>query len=159
MYYNFNNFPLTRQRLKRLSFLVCSSSWENIRFRFRFRQCTEPNPCDVKSKGIRIAIDANHQCLSFSLVWINPGSYLFSFLMPKVLIAPNSLIWLVRRDLTPVLNCRITIVEIWSDLLKLMHVTPRGGRQLPSRWLKLNNLHSHVDLIRNSNDSNVYTDN
>jgi hypothetical protein len=37
------------------------------------------------------------------------------------------------------------MVKICSDSdFKLTHVTPRGGRQLPSPWLKLetNNLHS-----------------
>jgi hypothetical protein len=28
-------------------------------FRFRFRRCTEPNPEDRRSEGIRIANDAN----------------------------------------------------------------------------------------------------
>ena len=27
-------------------------------------------------------------------------------------------------------------------VISVQHVTPRGGRQLPSYWLKLNNLHS-----------------
>jgi hypothetical protein len=36
-------------------------------FHYRVR-CTEPNPYDAKSKGIRIAIDANHQMF---IVFIN----------------------------------------------------------------------------------------
>jgi hypothetical protein len=55
------------------------------------------------------------------------------------------------------------MVKISSDSIFKgnTHVMPRGGRQLLSRWLKLeiNNLHSHVDLISNYNVGNMYTDN
>jgi hypothetical protein len=55
---------------------------------------------------------------------------------------------------------KISSDSIFKNIAGNTHVTPRGGRQLPSRWLKLeiNNLHSHVDLISNCNEGNVYTD-
>ena len=64
----FNNFLLTNfpETKSAFSFFVCSSSCERtIRFRFRFRRCTEPNPEDPRSEGIRIAIDANHRVFRF----------------------------------------------------------------------------------------------
>jgi hypothetical protein len=52
-----------------------------VKEHFRFRRCcTEPNPCDDKSKGIRIAIDANHRVFIFVLDFIQVNQ----FLMPKV---------------------------------------------------------------------------
>jgi hypothetical protein len=79
------------------------------------------------------------------------------FLMPKVLIASNSLIWLVRVDLTPVLSCRINDGKdqyrfkenlSWHTWRHVV-LTPRFGRVEKLR---------HVNLINNYNVSNVYTD-
>jgi hypothetical protein len=59
----FNNFLLTRQRLKTASFshfLVLER--EHSFPIFVFRRCTEPNPKDPRSEGIRIATDA--KCFS-----------------------------------------------------------------------------------------------
>ncbi len=97
-YHKFNNFLLTRQRLKRLSFFffVCSSSCERTHsFPNSFPNCKafaapSPNP---KTPGPRASASPTTpiaKCLSCLLVWINPGSYFNQFLMPKVLIAPNS---------------------------------------------------------------------
>jgi hypothetical protein len=54
----------------------------------------------------------------------------------------------------------MTMVKISSDLKKFdyfesTHVTPRG---LPPRFGRVEKLR-HVNLIKNYNDSNVYTDN
>jgi hypothetical protein len=48
---------------------------------FVSRRCTEPNPEDPRSEGIRIAIDANHRVFRFfvlDFIQVN------QFLMPKV---------------------------------------------------------------------------
>jgi hypothetical protein len=79
-------------------------------------------------------------------------------LISFIRIASNSLIWLVRVDLTPVLNCRNDDVKDqfrFEENFKLTHVTPRG---LPPRFGRVEQLR-HVNLIRNSNVGNVYTDN
>ena len=67
-YIFFNNFLLTRQRLKRLYFLIFPVLVKE-QFSFRFRRCTEPNPEDRRSEGIRIAIDANQ--FQMFIVFIN----------------------------------------------------------------------------------------
>ncbi len=55
------------------------------------------------------------------------------------------------------------MVKISSDqIFKSQGITARDAtwREATSvTWLKLNNLHSHVDLISNCNVGNVYTDN
>ena len=57
------------------------------------------------------------------------------------------------------------MVKIRTDLIfrktlfrELKHVTPRGGGFGFRHLVKVKNLHSHVDLIIDSNVGNVYTD-
>jgi hypothetical protein len=81
--FSYNNFLLTRQRLKTaLFFLIFLVLVRTICFQIRFVDAPSPAPCFVKD--IRIAIDAIFKCLSFSLTWISPGSKFIQFLMPKV---------------------------------------------------------------------------
>ncbi len=79
----FNNFLLTRQRLKTALFSHFSSSCEN---QICFRCCPEPSPLFfVRSKDIRIANDANRQM--FFIVFVDQDQSRFrfdQFLMPKV---------------------------------------------------------------------------
>ncbi len=87
-YYNFNNFPLTRQRLKTVYFLIFLVLVRTNRFRFpNFVSVAAPSPTP-KTAGPRASASpstpTNFKCLSCLLVWINPGSYFNQFLMPKV---------------------------------------------------------------------------
>ena len=138
----FNNFLLTRQRLKRLYFLI-----------FLVRTIVSvvaPSPHFARSYPHR-----HQRHLMFIIVIVDQSRFRFNQFYR---IAPNSLIWLVRVDLTPVLSCRINDGKDQFRFEEILSWHTWRHVVLPPRFGRVEQL-CHVNLIKNNNVGNVYTDN